>query len=96
MKEIKIKVEKEKRTNTLSKIDGGTTIFIKKRSSNTGRILILEYNNIKNVKAYIKHVKNNDPNFISYWIKGEEPEDDSNSETNTENKDINFDDDLPF
>lgn len=92
MKEIKIKVQEDKRTNILSKIDGGTTIFVKKRNPKTGSILVLEYNNIKNVEAYIKYIKKKNPDFISYWVKGEEPE----SETNAENKDINSDDDLPF
>lgn len=93
---IKIKVEKDKRTSNLSKIYGGSTIIVKKRNHKNNKILLLEYDNIKNVDAYIRYVKEYDPNFITYWLKGEGPESTDIQETNDENKDINTKDDLPF
>jgi hypothetical protein len=72
-KKLNIKVDDSKRTNILSHSEGGVTVFVKKLNPDTGSILILEYSNIKNVAAYIKHIKKNNPHFISYWIEGEEP-----------------------
>ena len=87
MSEYRIKVGDKYRKNPKSLIEGGSTVFVKRVNPKTGNINIVEYKNIKNVTAYINHIKRNEPNFIDYWLEGEEPKQDTQF--------IN-DDDLPF
>jgi hypothetical protein len=88
MSEYRIKVGDKYRKNPKSLIEGGSTVFVKRVNPKTGNINIVEYKNIKNVTAYINHIKKNEPNFIDYWLEGEEPKKDPKSNID--------EDDLPF
>lgn len=59
------KVGKKFRTNKLSHIKGGVTIFVQ---DTMGRVL--EYDDVKNPFSYIKTIKKSKPNSRTWWIGG--------------------------
>ena len=61
-----LKVEDQFRTNPLSHEPGGSEVKIQKKSGT-----ILEYDKIKNVKAYINKLKWKEE-IVAVWVDGKE------------------------